>query len=242
LFGSQGFQVILAARRLDRLQEISTQITSAGGIAIPIRTDLTRPEDLQLLIDGTIKQFGQIDLLINNAGFGRIIPLIEMEPTADILSQLEVNLISPIRLSQLVIPPMAKRRQGHIINIASLASFLGVPNYTIYAATKFGLRGFSEALRREVMGLGIQVSAVYPGSVRTEFSRHMGRKKKPRFTTPDWLVLSSEDVAKTILSVAQNPRPATVIPRILRPILFIGLNFPTLADWLINWRYVPPQH
>jgi short-subunit dehydrogenase len=226
---------------MDRLQEVSREISSGGGRAAPVQTDLTIPGDIQALVEATLKQFGQIDLLVNNAGFGRSIPLAEMEPMADILPQLDVNLNGPILLSQQVIPHMAAREQGHIINIASLAAFLGIPNYTIYAATKFGLRGFTEALRREVYRLGIQVSAIYPGSVRTEFSRHMGRKRKPRYTTPDWLVLTSEDVAKTILRVARNPRRVTVVPALLRPVLFLGIHFPGLADRLIAWRYEPPQ-
>ncbi len=241
LFGSQGYQIVLAARRMARLEEIASEITRSGGVAATVRTDLSKPGDIQVLVEAALARFGQIDLLINNAGFGRIIPLVDMEPAGDILSQIQVNLLGPIHLTQSVIPHMAVRRKGHIINIASLAAYLAAPNYTVYAATKFGLRGFSEALRREVIRLGINVSAVYPGSVRTEFSEHMGRKRKPRYTTPDWLVLSAADVARTILRVARKPRRVTVIPALLRPILFLGLHFPRLADRLIASRYEPPQ-
>jgi short-subunit dehydrogenase len=101
---------------------------------------------------------------------------------------------------------MISRHSGHIVNMASLAGFVATPTYSIYAASKFAVRGFSEALRREVGVWNIRVSTIYPGGVKTEFSQHAGAKRRTGATTPDSLRLSPEQVAEAVLSVLHHPR------------------------------------
>src|SRR3990172_2026603 len=104
LFGSQGYRVVLAARRLDRLKELEGEIEALGGEAISVETDVSAFKSLAALVDKTIKQYGQIDVLFNNAGFGRTKWLEEMDPEKDIAGQIEVNLTGLIQLTREGIP------------------------------------------------------------------------------------------------------------------------------------------
>jgi short-subunit dehydrogenase len=236
-FGGKGYRVVMAARRYDRLRKLEQEINRKGGEALPVEADLTRSAELKNLVHKSIKAYGQLDVLVNNAGFGRITPLIDLDFELDIKPQLWINLLSPIQLTREVIPYMRARGSGHIIHVISLAGLVGAPTYSIYSASKFGLRGFNNALAREVAGWGIKVSAIYPGSVQTEFSDHMGLKHPPRATTPPALVLQPEDVARTIWQVVQKPRRTTVIPWPLIGIWMLNAHLPGLADRLIARRY-----
>ena len=129
---------------------------------------------------------------------------------------------------------MLEQKNGHVINMASISSLIATPTYSIYAASKFGLRGFSEGLRREVGVMGIQVSGIYPGGVDTEFAEHMGRKPRSGPTTPKFLRLSAEDIARTVWRVVQRPRRMVVIPRVMWVPIWINIFFPGLVDWSMD--------
>lgn len=238
LFASQGYRVVLAARRLERLEELAAEIRQTGGQALPVRTDVGRLEDIQALVRAALDNYAQIDLLFNNAGFGRLDWLENLDPQSDIQALLQVNLLGQIWMTQAVLPHMIARRQGHIINMASIAGLIATPTYSLYAASKFGLRGFSQALRREVSVYGIHVSAIYPGSVDTEFSQHARIRRKTGVHTPAWLRLSAEDVARSVLSLALRPRRTLVVPRLMLLAVWANVLFPGVVDWVIKRRFV----
>ena len=233
LFARQGYRVGMGARRLDRLVRLAEEIRQDGGEALPVSADLAKVEDIQQLVRSTLDQFGQIDVLLNNAGFGRLGWLEELDPVLDIQAQIQVNLVAVIQMTREVLPHMIERRSGHIINMASVASLAASPTYSIYAASKFGVRGFTEGLRREVGVFGIHVSAIYPGGVRTEFKEHTGVQSRSGRTTPAWLRLEPEDVAQAVFSLVQHPRRARVIPWAWNFPVWMNSLFPWLADWLI---------
>jgi short-subunit dehydrogenase len=241
LFAEKGYRVVLAARRLDRLQSLAEEIRATGGEALPIETDVTQLNQLENLVSRTIQKYGRIDVLLNNAGFGRMKWLEELEPERDIDLQLQVNLHGVIQITRLVLPHMSERRQGHIINMASIASWIATPTYCIYSASKFGLRGFTEGLRREVGALGIRVSAIYPGGVATEFAEHTGREPGTGPTTPKMIRLSSEDVARTVWKVVKRPRRTVIIPWVMLPAIWLNILFPGFVDWGINQAFTRNQ-
>jgi short-subunit dehydrogenase len=212
-----------------------------GCEAIPVATDVTRLEDIQNLVETTLDEYGQIDVLFNNAGFGRLAWLEELDPVKDIEDQLQVNLHGVIQTTRAVLPHMIERRHGHIVNMASLAGFIATPTYSIYAAGKFAVRGFSEALRREVGVFGIHVSVIYPGGVRTEFGEHTGAKHKKRVTTPASLKLAPERVARAVFEVVQRPRKAVVLPGVMNFVVWANMLFPGLFDWFIERRFTRPE-
>jgi hypothetical protein len=241
LFARKGYRVVLAARRLERLQEIEEEIEAEGGEALSVDTDLNQLDQIQGLVERTLSQYGQIDVLFNNAGFGRTKWLEELDPVKDIELQIQVNLNGVIQMTRAVLPHMLERRSGHIINMASMAGLIATPTYSIYAATKHGVRGFTEALRREVGIWDIHVSAIYPGGVKTEFEKHTEAKRKTGITTPAALQLSAEDVAATVYKVSQRPRGTTIIPWVNWIGVWINTLFPWLNDWIIERTFTRPE-
>lgn len=233
LFARDGCRVVLAARRLDRLQQIAQDISGTGGQALAVETDVTRPEQIEAMVKAALDAYGQIDILFNNAGFGRLDWLEQLDPVKDIQAQLTVDLLGAIWTARAVLPHMYARQSGHIINMASVAGWIAPPLYTIYSAGKFGVRGFSEALRREAQPMGVRVSVIYPGSVRTEFNQHIGASvAKRRFKTPSWLTLSAEDVARSVVSLAHHPRREVVMPWFMVAAKFLNSHFGGISDFI----------
>ena len=180
LFAGEGAKVVLVARRLSRLQLLTNEIQKVGGEAIAIPADISRWVEIDLMVRTIIEIYGRVDILYNNAGFGGLDWLERLEPERDIESQINVNLTGMILVTRAVLPHMLARRTGHIINMSSIAGWVAAPSYTVYAATKFGVRGFTTALRREVAPFGIQVSGIYPGPSRTEFAWGGGTQRRSR--------------------------------------------------------------
>lgn len=238
LFAKQGYAVVLAARRKERLDVLAAEIISGGGKALAITTDVTNFEDVQACIDTSLKRYNRLDVLLNNAGFGRLKWLDLLDPQADIEAQIRVNLLGAIYAARAVAPIMIKRGKGYIINVASVAGLVGMPTYSVYAATKFGMRGFNEALRRELHPWGIHVSIIYPGGVETEFSQHTGVKRKTGFSTPTRLRLSADDVAKAAFRLTKYPRRQVILPGFMAGVLWANALFPSLVDWLVESRFV----
>jgi uncharacterized protein len=241
LLGTHGYRIVLAARRLDRLEVVADEIRYRGGEALAIESDISRIEDISHLVSASLEHYDQIDILFNNAGFGHMNWLENLDPEIDIDAQLRVNLLGVILTSRSVLPHMIERRGGHIINMASMASFVATPTYSLYAASKFGVRGFSEALRRETAIWGIHVSTIYSGAVRTEFKDHMGYKRITGLTTPGIFTLEPEDVARAALRLIQRPRREVIIPWPMRFAIWANLLFPDLLDRLITRRFVRPE-
>lgn len=237
-FAAGGYRVALAARRIERLEALRAEIERAGGEALALPMDVSRLEDVQQAVAQTLGAWGRIDVLCNNAGFGRLNWLEQLDPLDDVQAQIQTNLSGLIWLSQAVLPGMIERRRGHIIHMASLASLLAPPTYSVYAATKFGVRGFTEGLRREVAVYGVRVSAVYPGGVATEFQQVAGTRRRTGLQTPSWLMLSAEDVAQAVWRLVRRPRRSVIMPTIMLPAMWINAIMPGLVDWATRKVFV----
>ncbi len=137
--------------------------------ALAIRMDVTKPEDIQNASVEVEKQFGRIDVLVNNAGFG-FAGAIEETNTEETRSVFEANFFGALAITQQFLPMMRLQKSGHIFQISSHSGFKGFPGFGIYGASKFALEGFSEALAAEVSPLGIKVTIVEPGPFRTDFA------------------------------------------------------------------------
>ncbi len=238
LFGQNGYRVVLAARRLDRLHAVQDQIRTAGGEALSVASDVSRPEDIHNLVESTLREYGQIDILFNNAGFGRLGWLEKLDPEKDILPLFQVNVLGVVLLTHAVLPYMIARRSGHIINMASVAGLIATPTYSIYAASKFAVRGFSNALRREVGIYGIRVSVICPGGADTEFRQHTGAQRRTGVTTPGLLRLDAEDVARAVLGLARRPRRILIIPWPMKLAVWFNDLFPGVVDQVITTGFV----
>ena len=242
LFAAQGWKVSMAARRIDRLDEIKQDIEASGGQAQSIQADVMTQEDINAMVSQSISHWGHLDVLLNNAGFGRFGWLEELDPVREIRNQIEVNLLGTILTSQAVLPHMIERKSGQIINMCSMGGLVATPTYTIYAASKFGVRGFSQALRREVSVWGIKVSAVFPGGVVTEFAEKSGStRRKTGISTPRWLKLQSEDVAKAIYRLTIRPKSIVVLPWMMRYSVWLNNMAPSIADKIMEEQFVKPE-
>jgi short-subunit dehydrogenase len=237
LFVEAGYRVVLAARRIERLQVLAENLSAQGGEVLVVSTDVGQIDDIENLVKATIDHFGRIDVLFNNAGIGRFKWLEDLHVN-EIEELIRTNLMGTIYTSRAVLLHMIERKSGHIIHMVSIAGLIGSPTYSIYAASKFAVRGFSEALRREVRVYGIHVSGIYPGTVSTEFAAHTQAKRKTGITTPKALRLSSQDVARAVLNLVKRPRRMLVMPWYMRLAVWINSAFPWFVDWIVEKRFV----
>lgn len=244
LFGNAGARVVLAARRVDRLEAVAKEIEAAGAgaEALAVAADLSKLADIQTLVDKSLERFGRVDVLVNNAGFGRLNFLDRLDPLKDIEPQYQVNVLGYVLTTRLVLPIMMKQKSGHIINVASMAGKVATPTYTIYASCKFAIDGFSQALRREVEPWGIRVSVIYPTGVATEFGQHAGIQRKTKYTTPKSLLLTADDVGRAVLRLAAGNRSAEVLmPGVNFFAKHVNQLFPWLVDWLMIRNFTIPE-
>jgi len=244
LFAKEGCIVVLAARCMDRLTVLAEQIRAEGGQALAVALDVTEQSQIDDAVQTVLDTFGRIDILFNNAGVGRLDWLETLDPEHDIDAQIDVNLRGVIQVTRAVLPSLLARRSGTIINMSSVAGLVAAPMYSIYAASKYGVRGFTDALRRELAPFGIHVSGIYPGPAVTEFSQHSGSDSaiKEKIKTPGWLYMTSEYVARRIVGLAKHPRRMLVIPWYYRVIIGFDTLFPGLVDWCLKVALVKRFH
>jgi short-subunit dehydrogenase len=235
LFALEGCKVVLAARRFERLDELAKEIRDAGGEAFPCEADISLRPDIDQLVERTMKTYGQIDILYNNAGFGRLDWFENLDPEGDIEAQINVNLLGLIQMARAVIPHMLKRKSGHIINMASIAAWIAAPMYSLYSASKYGILGFSDALRRDLLPLGIKVSVVCPGPAKSEFGLHTGAQPSSLQTSLKRFFpsMTAEAVAERVLRVAKHPRRYTIFPWYYPAAIWIDFVAPWLVDFLV---------
>jgi uncharacterized protein len=243
-FAKEDCIVILAARRMKLLTALAEEIRAGGGQAFAIGLDVRETSQIDEAIQTVLDTFGCIDILFNNAGFGSLNWLEDLEPQAEIDQQLDVNLRGLIQVTRAVLPSMLRRRSGTIINMSSVAGLIAAPMYSIYCATKYGIRGFTYALRREVAIHGIHVCGIYPGPAVTEFGQGSSSKNvvKDRFKPLRWLYMTSPYVARQTVALAKRPRRTLVIPWWFGPILAFDTFFPGLVDWFVNIAFVKRFH
>ena len=161
-----GATVVLAARNLDKLQAVASEITAAGGQARTYALDVSNEDSIKSTTKTILADLGKVEILINNAGITKDGLAMRMR-TSDFEDVLRTNLTGAFLLSQAVISPMLKARWGRIINITSVVGETGAAGQTNYAASKAGLIGLTKSLARELASRGITVNAVAPGFIQT---------------------------------------------------------------------------
>jgi NAD(P)-dependent dehydrogenase (short-subunit alcohol dehydrogenase family) len=175
---SQGFGRELVRAALDRgdrvvatsrdPQKVEAAFPESAEHLIAATMDLRDDKQIAGVIDAAVKRFGQIDVLINNAGHG-LLGAVEEATETEIRNVFETNVFGLIRVTQAILPQMRKQRSGHIVNLSSIGGLIGIPGWGMYNATKFAVEGISEALSYELKPLGIGVTIVEPGPFRTDF-------------------------------------------------------------------------
>jgi short-subunit dehydrogenase len=238
-FAERKVHVILTARRESRLAALADEIRALGNgaEALVLPADLTAPGGAERVARESLAWKGRVDVLVNNAGAGRMRFLEALDPQADILPVMNLDLEAPILLTRAVLPSMIERRSGCIIQVGSVSGLLALPTSTVYSAAKYGLRGFNNALRREVRGMGIDVCLLCPGPVRTEFGRHTGRIGGAPEPTAMRIALPPSAVGECIADLVRRPKRRVVIPWYFQPAVWMADLFPGPADWFVERVY-----
>ncbi|MDR0921155.1 MAG: SDR family oxidoreductase [Lactobacillales bacterium] len=230
-FAETGAILVLVARRIDELRRVQKNVRTLTKQKVFIYSlDLSQPSEIDTVVSSIEDNVGAVDVLVNNAGFGLFKEFLSIDDKV-MREMFEVNVLGMISLTQKLAKKMLTKEQGHIINVASMAGKLASQKSTIYSATKFAVIGFSNALRLEFAPLGILVTTVNPGPIRTHFFDRADE-------TGDYLkkigslALDPKKLAKEIVqSVGKNRR------EINRPMLMEGTAkfsalFPKLTDFL----------
>jgi len=186
-----GIHVALSARSRDKLEALAAAISSDFKVeTLVIPNDLASPSGARDLIAKMGDR--QVDILINNAGFGYWGPFAEMS-WQDCKSLIDLDMTALTELTHLVLPGMRQRGRGHIMNISSIAAYAPIPDFAVYAAAKAYVRNFSEALDAELKAAGVRVIAICPGGTKTDFSRAAGQRLNKLGETS---LMTAEAVAK----------------------------------------------
>jgi 3-oxoacyl-[acyl-carrier protein] reductase len=204
-----GCRVILAARTGPELEAVQRQVEAGGGTAFCVPTDLARDEEVQRLAESARRDHGVVDILINNAGWGKKSAILHAD-AGDWDRTFRVNLRAPMMLAKLLLPGMVERNCGAIVNIGSISGKTGEAGSAAYAASKFGLIGFTQSLYEEVRERGIKVSVILPGFIDTAMIPPVKHLDRARMIRPD-------DVAEAVLFVLRSPATSCPVEITLRP-------------------------
>jgi len=219
-FAQQGARLILAARRLARLNELAVELKRKPGEDILLLAlDVRDQPAVEGAINGLPAEWTAIDVLVNNAGLSRGLDKLHQGKLDDWEEMIDANIKGLLYVSRAVIPGMVKRSQGHVINIGSIAGHEVYPGGNVYCATKFAVRALSKGMRLDLNGTSIRVSEVAPGMVETEFSlvRFRGDKERASKVYQGLTPLSPDDIADAIVYCATRPLHVNISEILVMP-------------------------
>src|SRR5262245_23867905 len=227
---ARGAIVVGCGRSSERLQAVSAEMRSTSPRSTTVECDVAKIDQVRDMINSVLSSFGKIDILINNAGIGMRTPFVET-PIEVIEALIKTNYLGAVYCAHAALPSMIARGSGHIVNISSAAGKIGTLNIAGYCASKFAMNGLSESLYYELKPLGIDVSVICPGPVRTDFNKSFA-DIPPK--SPASLVVSPKFVSAAVIKAVEAKRFEVVLPRRLALICwFKNLTpnlFRTIAD------------
>jgi short-subunit dehydrogenase len=231
-------RLVIAARRAGKLEEVAQEITNAGGHAIPMVADVTDEANMKALVDTAVDQFGALDVMICNAGFG-IYGAIDALSAEQMRRLMDVNYHGTFLAARAALPVFRRQKHGHVIIVSSIVGKRGVPYMGAYAATKFAQVGLAECLRAEMAEYGVHVSVVLPISTETEFFSVMTRESgtATRAAGPRQ---EPDDVAAAVVRAIAYPLPEIYPYRMARGLAMLNAVAPGLTDRIVQrWGRKP---
>jgi NAD(P)-dependent dehydrogenase (short-subunit alcohol dehydrogenase family) len=219
------------------LAEVVAEVKGLGVEAAGSRVDLARPEQISAAVREVLARWGHVDVLVNNAGVAYYGPTERM--TAEQWDWLlSINLLAPIQLTRELLPVLLARPEAHVVNVSSIAGLVAGGRLAAYHTSKFGLVGFSEALRAEYHGRGLGVTAICPGLVRTNLFKAAvnGREGKPMRTPPGWLCVNPEAVAARVLRAIRRDEGLTLVGGMARVLWLLKRLSPGLLAFAAGLR------
>jgi NADP-dependent 3-hydroxy acid dehydrogenase YdfG len=231
-FAAEGIIVVLAARRRDRLDQLTAEIAREGGTALPVVTDVTSDEDVAALIETTIERFGRLDIVLCNAGAGYHGSL--EQTTADAMARLmDLNYMGTFLVARAALPALKRQPNAHLLIMSSIVGQRGLAYGGAYAATKFAQVGLAESLRAELLDTNVHVSVICPVSTETEF-REVMQREQGFAISGHGPKQSPARVANAIVRCVKRPR-AEVYPHWpSRALVILNALAPGLCDRVVR--------
>jgi NADP-dependent 3-hydroxy acid dehydrogenase YdfG len=214
---ARGAMVVLGARRNDRVEQLADEIRERGGRAVALATDVRRRDDLIRLVDAAVTEFGQLDVLVNNAGIGPISPLDDLR-VDEWDDMIDVNLRGVLHGIAAALPVFRRQGYGHLVTVASTAAYRTVPGQAVYSATKTAVRTVCEGLRQEV-GDTVRVTVVSPGFVHTDFVNAVADPdaRATLLASRDAMALDPTAIADAIAYAIAQPDQVDINEIVVRP-------------------------
>jgi short-subunit dehydrogenase len=227
----EGANLYLLDIDLERLDVVAEECRGRGVKVETRRCDVSQPAQITAVVQHLLATWDGVDILVNNAGityYGRTTAM-----TADHWNRLlAVNLHAPIQFVRELMPSLLKRRDAHVLNVASICGLVGLARVAAYSTSKFGLVGFSESLRHECGRMGLGVTALCPGLVDTSLfsSALRGRDVKQQKAPPKWILITPEQVANSAIRAIYRNKAVVVMQPMSRAIYFVKRFMPWLLD------------
>ncbi len=219
LLAKEGATTVLAGRRQNRLDKLRADIEQGGGQALAIKTDVDNFDSTHQLVDTVHQKYGRIDILFNNAGVMLLGPVLGADVT-DWRRMIDTNLYGLIWCTHAVLPHMVKQQSGHIVQTSSVAGRTANAGGAVYNLTKWGVNGFTEALRQELVEHKIRTTLIEPGLVATELREHITHQESKERVN-EWAEsvrqLQAEDIAESVLYAVTQPDHVDVNEILIRP-------------------------
>ncbi len=220
VFAREGYHLLLAARRIDRLEKLAEQLTRDYGIDTHLLAlDVRNADDVFTAFENLPSAWQQIDLLVNNAGLSQGLDPIHEGDIGDWDRMIDTNVKGLLYVTRVVTPLMVSRQSGHIINIGSIAGKEVYPNGNVYCATKHAVDALSKGMRIDLLDKGIKVTAIHPGMVETEFSevRFKGDSERASAVYRNVSPLVAEDIAEAAWFAASRPKHVNINDMVIMP-------------------------
>ena len=226
----RGARLALVARSQDLLQDLADELDLQDENVFVMGADLRDDSDRRRVVESVLEAFGNIDILINNAGLEAEGAFLDLS-MADVRKAVELNLIAPMALTHIVLPHMLEVKSGHIVNISSIGGKSGAPYDATYCGTKAGLAEWTRGLRIELEGTGVDFSTIFPG-----FVTDVGMFARFNMKTP-WITgacTPSQVAAVVVAAILRKKREVIVNSQPLRPLFALSALFPRFGDWLMH--------
>ena len=232
-FAKKGANLILISRNKEKLNQVSADLKKYNVSTFAYECDVSDKLQVNKTSKIILDRFGSIDILVNNAGFA-VYGSVSNLTIEEIESQMETNYFGMIYFVKNFLPSMLEKKSGHIVNVASVAASFGLPGIASYCASKFAMLGFSEGLKHELKGTGVNITVVSPIMVRTNFFNHPSFKNMPKYSPTS---LSPETVAKAILRASNSPRLEIIVPGFVRGAVWIKNTIPYLINPVLGLSF-----
>jgi len=222
--------VAIVARNRNRLNELALEIQDKCECLV-CPCDVSDKSAVASMARNVLEKFGNIDVLVNNAGYG-ILGKVELQSVEEMEAVTATNYLGTIYCTKAFLSSMLARKNGHIVNVASLAASFGIPGLAAYCGSKFAMLGFSESLSHELRGTGVGITVVSPVGVRTNFFDHPSFKKNKSWNMR--YSLDATTVSKSVLTASTSHRFEIVVPFFMRGAIWLKHTIPFVTNPIVG--------